>query len=85
MTYNESAARNFMARGRIVEGLTQAIADDFGWEDPDDVDQARSTAETVVDALIEGLVIWPSERWDEDCHDCEQRVGDHPFDGRCPT
>lgn len=85
MTLGATNAQRYMARGRIVDSLTQTIAQDSGWEEPDDVAMAAETAELVVDALIEDLVIWPSERWDEQCHDCEKRIGDHLIDGRCPA
>jgi hypothetical protein len=84
VTYDATNAQRYMARGRIVESLTQTIAHENGWDDPVDAAQAFNIAETFVDALIEDLVIWPSERWDEQCHDCEHRIGDHTVDGRCP-
>ena len=81
---NDSALR-YMARGAIVERLAIFLADEHGAECADDLEVAREQAEEAVDVLIEDGAIFASERWDEDCHRCERRIGDHFVDGRCPS
>jgi hypothetical protein len=49
-----------------------------------DIDQTRSVVEAALDALIGMAVLMPPPRWEEDCHRCEERIGDHAIDGRCP-
>lgn len=49
----------------------------------EDVAMRMESAEIVIDALIDGTAVFPSERWD-DCHACEQLIRDHRVDGRCP-
>lgn len=83
--YDPRNAIRWMARQRIIDHLTTAIADQNGWDHPDDVEGGREQAEQVLDLLTEDVVIFTSERWDESCHRCEQRIGDHTVDGRCPT
>lgn len=48
-------------------------------------DAAEALVEAALDALVEMSLLVPSERWDEECHRCESRVGDHTLDGRCPV
>lgn len=43
-----------------------------------------ASAGDIVDTLVGMVVLFPSDRWDEDCHKCERRIGDHTIDGRCP-
>lgn len=40
--------------------------------------------ETTLDVLIGSALLVPSSRWNDDCHRCELRLGDHLLDGRCP-
>lgn len=64
-------------RERALEAVTEALMDGnwlTGGSDP----------EEVVEALVAAAVLFPEERWDEDCHACERRIGDHTVDGRCP-
>lgn len=45
---------------------------------------SSAVVEAVVDALVDLSVLVLPDRWDEECHACERRVGDHLLDGRCP-
>lgn len=40
--------------------------------------------ESVLDALVDMSLLLLPDRWDEECHACERRVGDHTVEGRCP-
>lgn len=42
-------------------------------------------AAAAVDELIDRTLVFPAERWDEDCHNCEAPIRDHFVDGRCPA
>lgn len=42
-------------------------------------------AEYAIEFLTGLGIIMPAERWDEQCHACEARIGDHLVSGRCPT
>ena len=75
---------HFMDRSSIVERVAYHLANEYGAETAEDADVARRYAEDAVDALIGDATLFPTERWDEDCHRCEQRIGDHLVDGRCP-
>jgi hypothetical protein len=48
------------------------------------IDEARSVVEATLEALVGMAVLFPPTRWDEECHRCERRIGDHTLDGRCP-
>jgi hypothetical protein len=48
------------------------------------VDQLGAV-EDVIDALVGMAILVLPDRWDEECHRCERRIGDHTVDGRCPT
>ncbi len=45
----------------------------------------QDLAEHIVDELVNSAAVMPTERWDEECHRCDQRIGDHTVDGRCPA
>lgn len=57
-----------------------------GIEDVVSADAAAIFQQAVaaVDALVDDVHLFTAERWDEDCHDCEQPIRDHRVDGRCP-
>lgn len=61
--------------------LLDAVAEECGWTEPEQL----SAVEDVLDALVGMVVLLLPDRWDEDCHRCERRIGDHTVDGRCPT
>jgi hypothetical protein len=77
LTTSERMSRQ-MTVLRIANGLTSEHGD--GWPDMTALDVATA----VVDLLVDDATVMPSERWDEDCHRCEKRIGDHLVDGRCP-
>lgn len=61
--------------------LLAAVAEECGWTEA----EQEAAAEEVLDALVGmGILVLP-DRWDEDCHRCERRIGDHTVDGRCPN
>lgn len=41
-------------------------------------------AEQVTQALIGDRIVFERDEWDNECHRCEARIGDHTIDGRCP-
>lgn len=47
-------------------------------------DLARRCAEVMIDELVDSAVLMPADRWDEDCHRCEQAIRLHLVDGSCP-
>jgi hypothetical protein len=61
--------------------LLDAVAEECRWSEPEQL----AAVEDVLDALVGMAVLVPSDRWDDDCHRCERRIGDHTVDGRCPT
>lgn len=86
ITTLEPPATGAMAQHEIVERLADHLADEHGWTTcAEDREMATANAEEAIDFLIGDGVIYPEERWDEDCHACEQRIGDHLVDGRCPS
>lgn len=81
MSLDRSEERSSAA---IASRLADGLADEWGWSEPEDRAQALSTAETVVDLLVDSADLMPSDRWDEVCHDCGALVGDHLVRGGCP-
>jgi hypothetical protein len=71
-----------MARKQIVDRLADHIADENGWGKADFV-TALENAEQAIDFLIADCSLFPSDRWDEQCHRCEKPIGEHLVDGRC--
>jgi hypothetical protein len=71
-------------RDRMVAVAIEALETDvYG---PGDAEAAAmfEQAVAVVDALVDANLLIPSERWDEDCHSCEQLVRHHTIGGDCP-
>lgn len=61
--------------------LVDAVTEECGWSGAEQV----SAAEDILDALVGMTVLVLPDRWDEECHRCERRTGDHTIDGRCPA
>lgn len=72
------------SREQITARLADYIAAELGWTEPEDRDNAAENATLAVDGLVDSADLFPSDRWDEDCHQCTRRIGDHTVDGRCP-
>jgi hypothetical protein len=49
-----------------------------------DDDESRAVVDAALSALVGMAALIPNSRWDEQCHQCEVRIGDHTVDGRCP-
>jgi hypothetical protein len=64
-----------------VATLLDSVAEECGWNETAEL----VVAEDVLDALVGMAVLLLPDRWDEDCHRCERRIGDHTVDGRCPA
>lgn len=79
--------RNWPTREELVDKVTEALCEMAGVEvrEGDDFDIWHDNAEVVIDALIDAAMVFPVERFDEDCHACEALVRDHLVDGRHPV
>ena len=64
----------------LLQVVAAAIAEEF----VELAAEAPSLAEVSLDALSGAAAFFPSGRWEELCHRCDLRVGDHRVDGRCP-
>lgn len=80
----EAEAGAHCSREQITARLADYIAAELGWTEPEDRDNAAENATLAVDGLVDSADLFPSDRWDEDCHQCTRRIGDHTVDGRCP-
>lgn len=65
----------------LLRVVAAAIAEEF----VELAAEAPSLAEVSLDALSGMSTFFPSGRWEELCHRCDVRVGDHRVDGRCPV
>lgn len=61
--------------------VLDAVAEECDWTEVDQL----GAVEDVIDALVGMAILVLPDRWDEECHRCERRIGDHTVDGRCPT
>lgn len=64
----------------LLADVTELIGIDY-----DKDTMGSGVVESVVDALVDLSILVLPERFDEECHACERRVGDHAVDGRCPA
>lgn len=72
------------SREAMIREVMTSLNEDIYGPGMADIEAIYEQAVCAVDALIGSCHIFPSERWDEDCHDCEQPIRDHRVDGRCP-
>lgn len=77
---------NWPTREMLVDRAAEALCEMAGVEETEgeDFDIWRENAEVVIDALIDAAMLFPAERFDEDCHSCERPCRDHFVDGRHP-
>ena len=61
--------------------LLGAVAEECDWADA----ERLALVEDVLDTLVGMAMLVLPDRWDENCHRCEGRIGDHTVDGRCPA
>jgi hypothetical protein len=74
----EPFSREAMIR-EVMASLNEDIYGSLG-----DIEDIYEQAVCAVDALVASQHVFPSDRWDEECHKCEQPIRDHRVDGRCP-
>ena len=65
--------------GRIVDACCRML----GCE-PADIDGDAAYEEILTEAVERCADLHGQDRWEDDCHGCGFRVGDHTTDGRCP-
>lgn len=87
---NESAKRGNVAaepysREAMVQEVMTSLSEDIFGSGMADIESIYELAVCAVDAMIGASHAFPSERWDEICHRCEQPIRDHRVDGRCPV
>lgn len=70
----------------LLELCTRALADEHGTEndEPDQLEYCRTDARIILDELVDSLALFTADRWDELCHSCEQRTGEHTLEGAHP-
>ena len=78
---NDDIARLSPDQGdRIVHACCRIL----GCE-PADIDGDAAYEEILTEAVERCADLHGQDRWEDDCHGCGFRVGDHTTDGRCPT
>lgn len=78
---NDDTARLSPDQGdRIVNACCRML----GCE-PADIDGDAALEEILTEAVERCADLHGQDRWEDDCHGCGFRVGDHTTDGRCPA
>jgi hypothetical protein len=73
------------SREAMVQEVMTALNEDIYGPGMADIEAIYEQAVCAVDALVNANYAIPSDRWDEECHSCEQPIRDHRVDGRCPA
>jgi hypothetical protein len=65
----------------MVEAVAEALSSQGAAHDRD----TNESAEIAVSALVDLGILVAADRWDHECHACDQRIGSHSVDGSCPA
>lgn len=86
MTDTEIDNLNWPTREMLIDKATGALCEMAGVDatEGEDFDIWQDNAKIVIDALVDAAMVFPAERYDEDCHTCEMPNRDHFLDGRHP-